>query len=41
MSRDPLPREQLVAEAERVIRAGSRSFRMASRLFDRRTRERA
>jgi phytoene synthase len=35
------PRERLVAEAEQVIRAGSRSFRMASRLFDRRTRERA
>jgi phytoene synthase len=36
-----LPRARLVAEAERAIRAGSRSFRMASRLFDRRTRERA
>lgn len=31
----------LVAEAERVIRAGSTSFRFASRLFDQRTRERA
>ena len=41
MSREALPRAELVAEAERVIRAGSRSFRMASRLFDRRTRERA
>ncbi|HET9428096.1 MAG TPA: phytoene/squalene synthase family protein [Allosphingosinicella sp.] len=34
-------RESLVAEAERTIRAGSKSFRFASRLFDRETRERA
>jgi phytoene synthase len=34
-------RESLVAEAERVIRQGSTSFRFASRLFDQRTRERA
>lgn len=34
-------RAQLVLEAERTIRAGSKSFRAASRLFDRRTRERA
>src|SRR3954449_10834144 len=34
-------RESLVAEAERIIRAGSTSFRFASRLFDQRTRERA
>ena len=34
-------RESLVAEAERIIRAGSTSFRFASRLFDQQTRERA
>jgi len=34
-------RESLVAEAERIIRTGSKSFRFASRLFDRQTRERA
>ena len=34
-------RESLVAEAERTIRAGSKSFRFASRIFDQRTRERA
>src|SRR5687767_14306648 len=34
-------RESLVAESERIIRAGSKSFRFASRLFDRETRERA
>jgi 15-cis-phytoene synthase len=34
-------RESLVAEAERMIRAGSKSFRFASGLFDRETRERA
>jgi phytoene synthase len=34
-------RESLVAEAERIIRAGSTSFRFASRLFDQSTRERA
>ena len=34
-------RDAIVREAESVIRRGSRSFRMASRLFDRKTRERA
>ena len=34
-------RESLVAESERIIREGSKSFRFASRLFDRPTRERA
>jgi phytoene synthase len=34
-------RLELVARAESVINAGSRSFRFASRLFDRRTRERS
>jgi phytoene synthase len=34
-------RAALVAAAERSIAAGSKSFRAASRLFDRRTRERA
>src|SRR5687768_1207179 len=34
-------RETLIAEAERTIRAGSKSFRFASMLFDRKTRERA
>jgi len=34
-------RESLVAEAERIIRTGSTSFRFASRLFDQQTRERA
>ncbi len=34
-------RASLVAEAERIIRAGSKSFRFASNLFDQRTRERA
>lgn len=34
-------RESLVAEAERIIRHGSTSFRFASRLFDQQTRERA
>jgi len=36
-----MTREEIVAEAEAVIHQGSRSFRMASRLFDRTTRERA
>lgn len=34
-------RTSLVAEAERIIREGSKSFRFASNLFDRETRERA
>ena len=34
-------RRQLVAEAERIIREGSKSFRFASNLFDQQTRERA
>ncbi len=34
-------RTSLVAEAERIIREGSKSFRFASNLFDRATRERA
>ena len=34
-------RASLVAEAERTIRAGSKSFRFASNLFDQKTRERA
>jgi phytoene synthase len=34
-------RESLVAEAERTIAAGSKSFRFASKLFERETRERA
>ena len=34
-------RASLVAEAERTIRAGSKSFRFASNLFDQETRERA
>lgn len=34
-------RRSLVAEAERIIRAGSKSFRFASNIFDHRTRERA
>lgn len=34
-------RQQLVAEAERIIREGSKSFRFASNLFDQATRERA
>lgn len=34
-------RASLVAEAERIIREGSKSFRFASNLFDQRTRERA
>jgi len=34
-------RRSLVAEAERTIRAGSKSFRFASNLFDQQTRERA
>ena len=38
---DSAARRLMVAEAERTIRAGSRSFRAASRLFDRETRERA
>ena len=37
----PAERRQLVAEAERIIRAGSKSFRFASNLFDQKTRERA
>lgn len=36
-----MTRDQLVAEAGETIRLGSKSFHMASRLFDRRTRERA
>ncbi len=35
-----MTRAEMVAEAEQTIRQGSRSFHMASRLFDRRTRER-
>ena len=38
---DPARRAELVAQAEQTIRAGSKSFRAASRLFDRPTRERA
>ncbi len=34
-------RASLLAEAERTIREGSKSFRFASNLFDQRTRERA
>jgi phytoene synthase len=34
-------RASLLAEAERTIRAGSKSFRFASNLFDQKTRERA
>jgi 15-cis-phytoene synthase len=34
-------RQSLVAEAERIIREGSKSFRFASNLFDQQTRERA
>ena len=34
-------RASLVAEAERIIREGSKSFRFASNLFDQETRERA
>jgi phytoene synthase len=34
-------RQLLVAEAERIIREGSKSFRFASNLFDQETRERA
>ncbi len=34
-------RSSLLAEAERTIRAGSKSFRFASNLFDQKTRERA
>jgi 15-cis-phytoene synthase len=34
-------RQSLVAEAERIIREGSKSFRFASNLFDQETRERA
>lgn len=37
----PSDRAELVAEAGRIISAGSKSFRFASRLFDRRTRDRA
>jgi phytoene synthase len=37
----PAERRQLVAEAERIIREGSKSFRFASNLFDQETRERA
>ena len=36
-----MTRAELVAEARDTIRRGSKSFHMASRLFDRRTRERA
>ena len=36
-----MTRDDLVNAAERAIREGSKSFRMASRLFDRQTRERA
>lgn len=36
-----MTREELVAEAGATIRRGSKSFHMASRLFDRPTRERA
>jgi phytoene synthase len=34
-------RSSLVAEAERIIREGSKSFRFSSNLFDQKTRERA
>lgn len=34
-------RSSLLAESERIIREGSKSFRFASNLFDQRTRERA
>lgn len=34
-------RQSLIAEAERIIREGSKSFRFASNLFDQETRERA
>lgn len=37
----PLDRLDLVARAEASINAGSKSFRFASRIFDRRTRERS
>jgi len=37
----PAERTSLVAEAERIIREGSKSFRFASNLFDQPTRERA
>lgn len=37
----PPDRAALIAEAQRIISSGSRSFRFASRLFDRQTRERA
>lgn len=37
----PAERARLVAEAEATIRVGSRSFALASRLFDRETREHA
>lgn len=36
-----MTREELVARAQDAIHNGSKSFRLASRLFDRRTRERA
>jgi phytoene synthase len=39
--RDFSGRLELVARAEAMINAGSKSFRFASRLFDRRTRERS
>ncbi len=38
---DAAERASLVAEAERIIREGSKSFRFASNLFDQPTRERA
>lgn len=38
---DAADRASLVAEAERIIREGSKSFRFASNLFDQPTRERA
>lgn len=38
---EPMPREALVEHARLAIKHGSQSFSAASRLFDRRTRERA
>ena len=40
-ARSAAERRSLVAEAERIIREGSKSFRFASNLFDQVTRERA
>jgi phytoene synthase len=41
LSRESLSREAVVAGAQAAIHNGSKSFRLASRLFDRTTRERA